>query len=116
MRYQLFKLFNAMVGYIPAPIMGRMLSAMHRHPEYADRHKFTVYPQVFYSPFPEPSEVDFSKLEQKRDLPGVNFNLTESTKLLKELARYSSEIKEFLNNRPADTLKYWNMTYPVGDS
>src|SRR5947209_1831707 len=99
MRYQIFKLFNALVGLIPAPIMRRMLQAMYYHPEYGDRHGYIVSRQVFFSPFPDPKEVDWEKLKEKRDLPGVKFNMAETRNLMGELAKYSAETKEFIKNR-----------------
>ncbi|MDB6022025.1 MAG: hypothetical protein JWQ04_1882 [Pedosphaera sp.] len=116
MRYQLFKLFNAFVGLIPSPIMKRMLQAMHYHPEIADRQGYIVTPQVFYSPFPNPQEVDLEKLKEKRDLPGVNFNMEETKNLMGELAKLSVETRNFIKNRPPGTLTIWDMTYPVADS
>lgn len=116
MRYQLFKLLHAFVGLIPSPILRRMLQALHYHPEIADRVGYIVTPQVFYSPFPNPAEVDLEKLKQKRDLPGINFNMAETKNLMGQLANYSAETRDFIKNRSADKLKYWDMTYPICDS
>lgn len=116
MRYQLFKLFNALVGLIPAPILRRMLRALWYHPEIADRLGYTVYPQVFYSPFPDPKDVDVEKIKLKRDLPGVAFNLDESKRLMGGLVQYSTEIREFMKNRPQEVVPTWDLTYPVTDS
>src|ERR1700685_3366280 len=109
MRHQIFKLFNVFVGLIPRPILWRMLRALHYHPEIADRCGYTVYPQVFYSPFPFPHAVDLVKLKAKRDLPGIDFKVAESIKLLEALTKYSGEARDFLKNREGDTAK-WDMT------
>lgn len=116
MRYHLFKLFNALVGMIPAPIMQRLLRAIHYHPDIAERVGYTVSPRTFYSPFPDPAEVDLEKLKQKRDLPGIHFNMAETMRLMNELLKFSAETRDFINNRQASTLKTWNDTYPVCDS
>lgn len=116
MRFALFKLFNSLVGMVPAPLMRRTLRAMMYHPEIADRVGYTVYPQVFYSPFPDPKEVDVAKTKIPRDLPGVYFNFVETKNLMSNLARYSAETNEFIKNRPSEVLARWNLTYPRTDS
>lgn len=115
MRYQIFRLFNALVGLIPRPILWRMLRALHYNPEFADRCGFTVYPQVFYSPFPFPSEVDLEQLKAKRELPGIDFRVGESTKLLESITRFSAEVRDFLKNREGD-IAAWDLTYSQNDS
>ncbi|HWF20226.1 MAG TPA: class I SAM-dependent methyltransferase [Verrucomicrobiae bacterium] len=116
MRYQLYKLFNAFVRVIPIPILRRMLRTMREFPDIADRVGYTVYPQVFYNPFPEPQQVDLVKLKKKRNLPGVNFNMDETNRLMGEFLKSAAEIQGFIKNRPANTLKIWDDTYPVCDS
>lgn len=116
MRNAIYKVLNALVRLIPGPILWRMLRAMHHHMDIADRVGYTVYPQAFYSPFPIPHEIDVVQLKSRRSLPGVHFNLAEAKTLLRELARYSAEAKEFLKDRPADSIVNWGKTYPDCDT
>jgi hypothetical protein len=115
MRYQIYKLFNFLVGLIPAPLLRRQLRTLHRYAPIADRVGYQVHPQVFYNPFPDPKEVDLEKLKRKRSLPGVDFNLAESRRLLPQLAAYSAEVGTFLKSRPGD-IPRWDDTYPVCDT
>jgi len=87
------------------------LRILHVRPEVTDRVGYQVYPQVFYNPFPEPSQVDTARLLQKRTLPGVHFNSQMTDSLLPELTRYAGEIAEFVQNRPAHLVRAWDLTY-----
>ena len=115
MRYLIFKSINLLVAWIPTPILNRLLRSLYLQPKIADRTGYTIYPQVFYNPFPIQSEVDLEKLKQKRDLPGVKFNLPLADELLQKQARYAGEINEFIKNRKGN-IQAWNITYPVTDS
>jgi hypothetical protein len=114
-RNLLYRIRCALVGWIPRPLLRGFLRILHVRPEVTDRVGYQVYPQVFYNPFPEPSQVDLARLEQKRDLPGIDYNSQTASGLLPSLARYAKEVSEFIQNRPAH-LTFWNMTYPVLDS
>jgi hypothetical protein len=81
----------------------------------ADRAGFSVFPLVWYSPFPEPSQVDVSKLKVSRSLPGIKFPVPNSLELLRELTRYSPEVAEFLKGRTGN-LKRWEETFSLCDS
>jgi hypothetical protein len=111
-----FRSFHVFADLLPSPIMSRMLRAMYYFPEIANRQGYVVMPQVYYSPYPDPREVVVEKLTQRRHLPGVNFNMAETSRLMGELIKLSRETQDFMNQRPANTLKFWDETYPVGDS
>src|SRR5579871_4748865 len=115
MRYFIFRLFNGFVGCLPAPLLKRILRAVYLKPELASRAGFQVYPEVFYNPFPNTAEVNAAKLEEKRDLPGIQIDLAKTRGWLGDLARYADETSQFLNQRTGDIEK-WNMTYPPADS
>ena len=101
----------ALVGWIPRPVLRGFLRLLHARPELTDRVGYQVYPQVFYNPFPEPAQIDAARLDEKRDLPGVHFNSATTETLLREMARFSGEIKEFIQNRPVELVKNWDLTY-----
>lgn len=116
MRVLLYQMFNALVRLIPAPLLRRVLRTMREFPDIGDRVGYTVYPQVFYNPFPEPKQVDLEALKQKRDLPGVKFNLEETNRLMREFIKLGDETRAFIKNRPTDKIKWWDRTYPPCDS
>jgi hypothetical protein len=115
MRYQIFRLINALVALIPRPILWRMLRTLQMKPEIADRCGFTVSRQIFYSPYPVPWEVDLVRLKAKRELPGVNFRVEEAKRLLDSLTGISAEARDFLKNRK-DDVEAWDETYPPCDA
>jgi predicted O-methyltransferase YrrM len=92
-----------------------MLRAMYYHPEIADRCGYSVYPQVFHSPFALPQELSLVKLETRRQLPGIDYNVEEITRLVETLSQYSAEARDFLKNRKGDVVA-WDTTYPPCDA
>ena len=115
LRYRLYLLLRASVGLIPPSLLRRFLDILHRRPDATDRAGYSVWPLVFFNPFPEPAQVDVARLKLKRTLPGVKVNVQQNLALLGELSKYSTEVDQFLKSRPSD-LKHWNVTYPVCDS
>jgi len=106
-----YRIRFSMVGWIPRPVLRGLLRLLHVRPELTDRVGYQVYPQVFYNPFPEPAQIDAARLAEKRDLPGVRFNTEATDGFLRDLARYSGEVSEFIRNRPANLIKNWDNTY-----
>jgi hypothetical protein len=115
MRLFLYRLFNSCVCRLPAPLLRKMLNALHREPEAADRIGYQVYPQVFYSPFPVPAEVDKARLEKSRPLPGIEFKAAEFLELLRKLTQFSGEIAEFHKNRTGNLVR-WDRTFHPCDT
>jgi hypothetical protein len=115
LRKILYQFSYAAAGWIPRPLLRHLLRLLHVRPDLTDRVGYQVYPQVFYSPFPEPAQVDLERLKLKRPLPGVKFNPQFTTSLLADLARYATELSDFFKNRPAH-LVHWDMTYPPLDT
>jgi hypothetical protein len=116
MGYRLYKLFNSSVRLIPASVLRHLMNTLHRHPDISDRVGYQVYPHAFYNPFPEPGEVDLARLKEPRSLPGLRIDQARVLGLFQELTAYAPEISEFINGRPKDLVRYWNETYPGGDS
>ncbi len=58
MRLALRQLFDRLVGLIPPFFMRGFLKSFLAHPEYAERAGFQFFPRVFWSPLPDPAEVD----------------------------------------------------------
>ena len=114
LRYRLYLLFRDSVGLIPPSLLRHFLKLLYRRPDVTDRVGFTVWPQVFFYPIPEPAHVDLARLKLKRSLPGINLNLQKSLALLQELCRYAPEVDQFLKNRPGD-INHWNLTYQECD-
>ncbi len=115
LRYRLYLLFRNSVGLIPSSLLRHFLAVLHRRTDVTDRVGFSVWPLVFYNPFPEPAQVDLARLKLKRSLPGVKLDMPKSLALLQELSRYATEVDQFLKSRPAN-LPHWNVTYPPCDS
>lgn len=114
-RHLAYRFFNWFVRIIPLPVLSRLLRALHHQPDYARRAGYSVYPLVFYNPFPNPADVDEAVLKLKRSLPGVEINLPAATALLQELMPLAPEAAEFLKNRQGQ-LRQWNDTYGPVDS
>ena len=95
MRYFLRRLFNVCVAALPVGVIRGFLTVFVTRPDVAERAGFQVHPKVFYSPLPDPDEVDVSVLREKRNLPGVAIDVPKVLSLTGELARYSAELNQF---------------------
>jgi hypothetical protein len=115
MRLTLRRLFNRLVGLIPPFLMRGFMKVFVSHPEFAERAGFQVYPRVFYSPLPDPAEVDVARLREKRSLPGIDLRVDAALRLLVELVRYSGELDQFPRHQHSGSIA-WDHTYPSLDS
>jgi hypothetical protein len=114
-RSWLYKVAIRCLDLIPIGLVRNFLKLLYHRPKVADRAGYSVFPLVFYSPFPVPSEVDVSRLKFRRALPGIDFPVPKSLELLGKLTRYSPEVAEFLEARTGD-LTHWAETFPLSDS
>lgn len=114
MRYFLRRLFNAGVAALPAGVVRGLLKAFVTRPEVAERAGFQVFPKIFWSPLPDPAEVDVAALREKRELPGVPIDVPKVLALAGELARHGPELAQF--PRQPDGAIAWSHTYPSFDT
>lgn len=115
MRYQLYRLFNRCVEYIPRPILFRILRALHLNPAIANRAGYQVFPETYYSPMPILSEIDWVKLKEKRYLPGVKLDTAVALQWLEKLLPFAGEVDQFFKNRTGDIVR-WDETYQPCDA
>jgi hypothetical protein len=114
MRYFFRRLFNACAMALPVGIMRGFLKVFVTHPYVAERAGFQVYPKIYYSPLPDPDEVDIAALREKRNLPGVAIDVPKALALAEELVRYGAELNQF--PRQPDGSIAWSHTYPSSDT
>jgi hypothetical protein len=114
MRHFFRRLFNAWVAALPVGVMRGFLKVFVTRPDVAERAGFQVYPKVFYSPLPDPDEVDVAALREKRHLPGVPIDVPKALALAGELARFGAELNQF--PRQPDGGIVWSHTYPSFDT
>jgi hypothetical protein len=115
LRTFIFKFIVGIVELVPPTILRRVLKILDYRPSIAERAGYTVFPVGFGSPFPERSQLDLSTMKFKRDLPGIDCSIENSTKYLQKLEKYSAEVAEFLNARSGN-LNRWTETFPSTDS
>lgn len=106
-----------MVGQVPVAIIRGLLKSFYNYPELAERAGFQVHPRVFYSPLPDPDEVNRATLREKRSLPGVELAAHRSLALLNQLAGFASELAEIPRQKTAGALTWYeNGTYADFDA
>jgi hypothetical protein len=115
LRFFLYRVAIRSIGFIPTRPLRRFLTLLHQRPDVADRAGFSVFPLLFYNPFPEPSQLDAAKLKSRRTLPGIDLSVPRSLDLLRQLAPYAAEVAGFLNSRTGD-LRHWEGTFSLNDS
>jgi hypothetical protein len=117
MRHLLRKCFDFVVGRVPVAIIRGLLKSFYNHPEFAERAGFQVHPKVFYSPLPDPMEVNRGALREKRQLPGIELAGERSIDLLRQLACFSNELAEVPRQKTAGALMWYeNGTYADFDA
>jgi hypothetical protein len=115
MRHTFRRIFNSFVAGLPPWMLRGFFKTFITHQYVAERAGFQVYPKVFYSPLPDPSEIDEARLGERRDLPGIEINLEKSLELLRQLCAFAPELEQFPRN-PATHSIEWHHTYPSFDT
>lgn len=117
MRALLRRVANSCAACVPPYLVRVVLKTFSDRPELAARGGFDVVPRVFYSPIPLPEEIDASKLDQVRYLPGIDLRESAALKLLDELIAFAPEIARIPRHRSADCLLWLeNGTYADFDA
>jgi hypothetical protein len=115
MKFTRRALLDAFLGIIPHAVLKAVLQSLHATPEIPGRLGFQVYPKMYASPLPDPAELDFSKLDQRRSLPGVNVDVIRARELMGELTRFASEIEELPRDATGKNVE-WAHTFPSFDT
>jgi hypothetical protein len=71
-------------------------------PDLADRAGFHVCPAVFWSPVPDPREIDLPGLLQRRALPAVDLREKHALATLAALTAFAPEIQQIPRHRSPD--------------
>jgi hypothetical protein len=114
MRYFLYCALNRWIRMLPVGMVQKLLRAFAVQPQVAERAGFQVYPKVFYSPFPDPAEVNLTVLREKRALPGIPIDVPRALSLLDQLFQYAPELESF--RRGLEGARAWEQTYPAFDT
>jgi hypothetical protein len=83
---------DAMMGLVPRPLLRSFLKTFNARPELAEAAGFHVHPRRFDSPLPHMEEIDKSKLNVPRLLPAIDLRIPEALGLVKQIARWVSEL------------------------
>lgn len=117
MRAALRRLADSCFALVPPVLVRACLKSFAMHPELAGRCGFDVVPRVFYSPVPLPEEIDRARLEQARELPGIDLRVSSALALLAELHRFAPELAAVPRQRTADCVLWLeNGTYADFDA
>ena len=109
------KLFNNIYSKLPGFYHKGVLKTYEKKRELALKSGFQVFPQMFYSPLINPAEIDYSLLDQKRDLPGLHIDVPASLDLVAELATYAEEFDQWAPSDESGKIK-WHQTFTTIDS
>ena len=85
------KFFDRIFATLPRFLHTGILKSYANQPKLTLLSGFRCFPQVFYSPLVDPSELDLTQLGQKRDLPGVRIDMIKVSKWLMEISQYAHE-------------------------
>jgi hypothetical protein len=117
MRKMLRDAGNALTAAIPASALRAFFKCFNTRPEIAEQAGFFVLPRVFWSPIPDPEEVDPEALAARRFLPGIDLREVACLSLLNDLTRFAPEIAEIPSERVPDSdLWLSNGTYTDFDA
>jgi hypothetical protein len=108
---------NAVVATIPTRALRAFFKCFNTRPEVAEQAGFFVSPRTFWSPIPDPEEVDVAALSQRRILPAVDLREKACLGLLERLIQFAPEIAEMPAERvPGNDLWLSNETYTDFDA
>jgi hypothetical protein len=102
MRHGLRKFGNRLAAGIPTPILRMFMKVFLTRPDLADRAGFHVCPAVFWSPVPDPREINLPRLLERRFLPGVDLRESEALHTLERLVEFAPEIQRIPRQRTND--------------
>ena len=114
LRYQCRRLFDLMFSMLPRAIHTGLLKSYSYTPELSLKSGFRCFPQIYYSPLIDPTEINVDLLGTERHLPGIRFDTDAIFELLTKLAPYAAEpdwMPRLDNERVA-----WSETYTTLDS
>jgi hypothetical protein len=77
-------------------------------PEVSEAVGYNVYPRTFYSPFAQVDEIDWEKLRQPRELPGIKIDLDRAVKHLGSLLPFAGELDRYPYDREAGAAFWLN--------
>ncbi|NQU10437.1 class I SAM-dependent methyltransferase [bacterium] len=115
MRAHLRRLFNTVMGWVPAGVIRVLLKTFADCPGLGLRAGFRVYPRRYDSPLVDPAEVDRGRLDRPRSLPGIRFDLGAIEAWVEQLRPYGPEL-ETLPRAPGSRNVVWSETYPSIDT
>ncbi len=108
------KLFDRLFAKLPQALHKIILKSYANMPQLTLRSNFRCYPQVFYSPLVNPSEIKTNLLDKKRELPGITFSLELIFRFIEKLRNYSTELNWMSRNQEGQVT--WHETYTTFDS
>jgi hypothetical protein len=115
-RLLLRRFVNGLGGLIPPSCLRFFLKIFLSRPDLALRAGFQVSPLVFYSPLPNPAEIDLARLREKRELPDLPIDTPAAVRLLTDLAVFTEEIGQFPRDAQDPRMVLWHHTYPTHDT
>jgi ABC-type transporter Mla MlaB component len=106
-KHCLRKAFNATISLIPRKLLAGFLRSFESNPEIAERVGYHVYPRVFDSPFPLAEEIDWNRLEKRRQLPSIDFREPAALEMIVRLKPYAAELDAIPYKRPETDPNFW---------
>jgi Methyltransferase domain len=94
LRHRLRLLTNALVARIPRPAIRIFLRSFEWRRDISESIGYDVIPRRFGSPVASKVEIDFEKLSQRRNLPGIELNERAGLELVQKLVAYTQEVED----------------------
>jgi predicted O-methyltransferase YrrM len=92
LRYR-FRLFAVwLTSLIPTPLLRAFLKSFDLRQELAEAAGYNVVRREFFSPIPEIETIDWGRVREPRNPPGVDLNIRHALELLPRLAAYAHEL------------------------
>jgi hypothetical protein len=92
MKLAVRKATNLLVRAVPKSVTRHFLKSLWYQPHLQDALRVHVQPYRFDSAIPTRFDIDLDRLNQRRNLPGLAFDVSKHLSLLKELAVYAHEM------------------------
>lgn len=108
-------LFNTMYSKLPERYHKGVLKTYAKKRDLALKSGFQVFPQMFYSPLINPAEIDYSILDEKRYLPGLEIDIDAALAMIENLATYAGEFDQWAPRNESGKIA-WHQTYTTIDS
>jgi hypothetical protein len=114
MKYFARQIINLAVRVIPRPLVRHFLKSIWYQPKLQDALRFHVQPYRFESVIPTHFDVDVTRLNQRRNLPGIQLNEKSALEFLAQLKPYAKEINSFPMEKKSDA-EYWFRNFSYED-